>query len=91
MPTAEERLAYVEGRMTEQSQMFVEMRQEMREIRGELRDEMRQIRGDLREGFRRVDDKFEVMEARMSRDFRWLIGIQLTTLVAIIVALMTRG
>ena len=98
MPTVDERMAHVEGRMTEQSQMFVDIREEMRGIRGEilgirgeLREEIAGVRGELREGFRRVDHKFEAMEARMSRDFRWLVGIQITTLVAIIVALISRG
>ena len=43
------------------------------------------------EGIRRLDGKFDVMEARMSRDCRWLVGIQITNVVAIIVALISRG
>ena len=69
MPAVEERLAYVEGRMTEQSQTFQ----------------------DIRETMRRMEARLDSMEARMSNDFRWLVGIQITTLVAIIVALISRG
>ena len=84
MPTADERLAFVEGRMTEQSQTFLEIRDEMREMRGEMRAEMRDIRGELRDAIRRLDD-------RVSRQFMWLVGIQVTTLAAIVVALISRG
>lgn len=98
MPTADERLAFVEGRMTEQSQTFLEIRDEMREMRGEMREtrgemremrgemhaEMRDIRGELRDAIHRLDD-------RVSRQFMWLVGVQLTTLAAIVVALISRG
>ena len=102
MPTADERLAFVEGRMTEQSQTFLEIRDEMREMRGEMRGEMREMRGEMREmrGEMRAEildirgelrDAIRRLDDRMSRQFMWLVGIQITTLAAIVVALISRG
>jgi len=38
---------------------------------------------DLRAALRHLDDK-------MSRQFTWMVGIQITTLVAVLVALLSR-
>lgn len=38
---------------------------------------------EFRSSFRHLDDK-------MSRQFTWLVGIQITTLVAVLVALLSR-
>jgi hypothetical protein len=55
MAGMEQRVAYLEGRVEEHSQMFV----------------------DLRNDIRRLDDK-------ISRQFLWLVGLQVTTLVAVL-------
>jgi hypothetical protein len=39
---------------------------------------------EQRVAFRHLDDK-------MSRQFTWMVGIQITTLVAVLVALLSRG
>jgi hypothetical protein len=39
----------------------------------------------------RLDRQFERLEERMSRQFIWLVGIQITTLVAVVAALVSRG
>jgi len=39
----------------------------------------------------RMDTRFERVEDKMSRQFFWLVGIQVTTLVAIVAALVSRG
>jgi hypothetical protein len=54
-------MAYLEGRVEEQSNMLQE----------------------FRVSFRHLDDK-------MTRQFTWVVGIQLTTFVAILVGLFSR-
>jgi hypothetical protein len=46
-------------------------------------EEQSQILQELRASVRHLDDK-------MSRQFTWTIGIQITTLVAVLVALLSR-
>ena len=62
MPRVEERVAHLEGQLTELSQG-------LSEVKGAIRH---------------LDDK-------MSRQFMWLVGIQVTTLVAVVAALIARG
>jgi hypothetical protein len=51
-------------------------------LEGRLDEHSRMLQ-DLRESVRHLDD-------RMSRYFTWLVGIGVTTLVAVLVALITR-
>ena len=39
----------------------------------------------------RMDARFDRMDEKMSRQFMWLVGIQITTLVAIVAALLSRA
>jgi glutathione S-transferase len=41
--------------------------------------------------FDTVDRRFDALDAKMSRQFMWLAGVQITTLVAIVAALISRG
>jgi hypothetical protein len=47
-------------------------------------EEQSQILQELRASVRHLDDK-------MSRQFTWTVGIQITTLVAVLVALLSRA
>jgi len=46
-------------------------------------EEQSHVLQDLRAAMRHLDDK-------MSRQFTWMVGIQITTLVAVLVALLSR-
>jgi len=63
---------------------LAQVRSEMRVESGQLRGEMGQLRADMQQGFARLDD-------RMSRQFTWMVGIQVTTLLAVVGALLARG
>lgn len=39
---------------------------------------------------RRLDQRIEAVDMKMSRQFTWLVGIQVTTLVAIVATLLAR-
>jgi len=75
--TVEERVALLEGRMMEQSEMVADIRTTLVRL-GDRMDT----------GFARVDARFERVESRMAADFRWLAGLQITTLAAVITALI---
>lgn len=79
MDRVEERMAYVEGRLEEQGITVSDMSDSV--VRLEDRMERR---------FDAVDRRFDRLEDRMSRHFMWLVGIQITTLTAVVVALLSR-
>ena len=94
MPTIEERVAYLEGTLNEQSHALTEVRDAVRHL--ELRMDARFEGVDRR--FEGIDRRFEALERRIdaldekvSRQFIWMVGLQMTTLVAIIGALLSRG
>jgi uncharacterized coiled-coil protein SlyX len=129
MPTIEERVAYIEGKMSEQSHALLELRDAIRHLdqkmdaRFDLVDrrfggidqrfetfdrrfesidrrfdaiELRFEAIDRR--FDAIDRRFETFERRIeslddkvSRQFVWLAGAQVTTLVAIVGALLARS
>ena len=83
MPTVEERLAHVEGRVEHHTGALGDVKSEIRDLRSEMRDlrtEMVGMRAELRGDIHRLEDKTD-------RHFRWLIGIQITGLLAVIGAM----
>ncbi len=87
MDRVEERMAYVEGRLEEQGIAMTDMRDSI--VRLEDRMERRFEAVDRR--FDAVDRRFDRVEDRMSRQFMWLVGIQITTLTAVVAALFSRS
>jgi uncharacterized coiled-coil protein SlyX len=76
MAAVEERVAYVEGRVSELSNTLVA------------------LRGDFARVEQRMDARFDAVDERMSRQFHWLVGILITTLVAMLgtmLSMLTRN
>jgi len=93
MPTLEERVAYIEGQVSEQSHALVEVREAVRSLERHMDARFEAV--DHR--FEAVDRRFDTMDRRIdalddkvSRQFVWLVGLQVTTLVAIVGALLAR-
>ena len=101
MSTIEERVAYIEGQVSEQSHAMVEVREAVRmlEHRVDGRFEAMDWRFEaIDRRFEAVDRRFDTVDRRidaldekLSRYFVWLVGLQVTTLVAIVGALLTRS
>ena len=120
MPTIEERVAFLEGQVSEQSHALPELRDSVRlleqgmrhleqrmearfdsfeqrmeakhaslEHRIEARLDTFELRVDAR--FAGVDRRIDGLEDKMSRQFVWTVGVQVTTFVAIVAALLSRG
>jgi uncharacterized Rmd1/YagE family protein len=79
VPTLEERVAYLEGQVSEHAHTLVDIRESIRQL--ERRCEAR---------FDVVDRRLESLNEKVDRHFTWLVGIQVTTLVAIVGALLAR-
>jgi hypothetical protein len=124
MATLEERVAFLEGQVSEHTQTLIDIRDSIRQLEsrvdvrfdavdrrfGALDDKFDRRFGALEDKFDRrfgeLEDKFdrrlgaledksdrraESLEDKMSRQFAWLVGIQVTTLVAIVGALLSRA
>ena len=104
MPTIEERVAYLEGQVSEQSHAQLEIRDAVRSLehRVDVRFEAVDRRFESLEQrvearFEAVDRRFDTVDRRIdsldekvSRQFVWMVGIQVTTLIAIVGALLAR-
>ena len=101
MPTFEERLAYLEGRVEEHARNADGIRDALvsLERRVDARFDGLERRVDARlDGVERrfnvmdvkIDLTRDALDQKMSRHFLWLVGIQVTTLVAILGALLAR-
>ena len=94
----DERVAALEGRMTEQSQTLEFFRDgigriEQRFVAVDQRFTALEQRMDARFAqidarFVQVDVRFDRLEDKMSRHFLWIVGIQVTTLIAIVGSLI---
>ena len=73
MPGVEERVSNLEGKVSEQSNAFVELRTAV---------------GRLEQ---RMDSRFAALDDKMSRQFYWIIGIQITILIAMLGVALSRG
>ena len=113
MPTIEERVAFLEGQVSEQSHVLLELRDSVRHLehrlearfdsfeqrmeathaslehRIEARLDSFEQRVDAR--FTGVDRRIDGLEDKMSRQFVWTVGVQVTTFVAIVAALLSRA
>ena len=101
MPTFEQRLAYIEGRVEEHSRNVDGIRDALvsLERRTDARFDSLERRVDARsDGLERrlnvMDTKIDLtrdaLDQKMSRHFLWLVGIQVTMLVAILGAQLAR-
>jgi hypothetical protein len=89
--TIEERLAFVEGRVAEHSQMFSDLREAIAGLERRMDARFAQIeaRLDRIEGrLDRMDGRFDQLTVEMSRNFRWVVGIQVTTLITVVATLL---
>ena len=91
MQSFEERVVHLEEQMSEQSHAVLEVRYSVRHLehRLEVRFDALEQRMDARLASteRRVDS----LEDKVSRQFIWTVGVQVTTFVAIVAALLSRG
>ncbi len=93
MATTEQRVALLEGRLMEQTQVFADIRDVLARL--ERRVDAGFDRVDARFGqvdtrFGQVDVRIDAMRKDAGVDFRWIVGIQVTTLVAMVAALLAR-
>jgi ABC-type phosphate transport system auxiliary subunit len=102
MPTVEERLAYIEGRVEEHTRSMEEFRsgvlrldqrmdsldQKVDRVRDELASRIEAVRGELTSRCDRIELRLDGLDQKLSRGFYWLVGMQFTILLAIVGTLL---
>lgn len=97
MATVDERIAYIEGQMAEQAHTFLAIRDALKGIdqtidRVEHHIDRVEHRIDrVEQRIDRLEHRIDGLDDKMSRQFLWLVGIQITTLVAVVGAVLSRG
>jgi len=84
MPSLEERVAYLEGRFSEHMQTVVALRDDS----GLLRTDMNRRFEQIDQRFDRIDGRIESLDAKVDRQFTWLVGLQMATLLAVVAAVL---
>ena len=79
MPSVEERLAYLEGRVGDQATAHSGISAEFRDVRTELRDFRNETNSGLTSLRNAIDARFAAADARVT----WVIGIQVGMLLMI--------
>lgn len=93
MAPAEERLAAVEVRVDEHARGLTDVRSTVASL--ERRMDQRFDSVDRRfenidRRFAGIDKRFEALDGKLSTYFLWIVGFQITTLIAVIAALAAR-
>lgn len=69
----EERVAFLDGRVREQSDTM-----------NDLREQFRAVRDQMDRRFEHLDARFDAIDKRMSKQFTWLVGLMVTLQAATI-------
>lgn len=85
MPASiEERVAYLEGKVEEHSKVWVDLKDMM--VNHDSKMIAFEQRIDRR--FEAIDRRFEAIDQKFSKYFLWIIGIQISVLLAVIASML---
>ena len=84
MPSLDERVAYLEGRLEDHSGTVAFLREDLKALREDLRIGVNRL--DTR--IDAVDGKIDRLDDKVSRHFTWIVGLQVALMVAVIGALL---
>jgi hypothetical protein len=86
--SVDERLALLEGRVSEHSRMFPDLREAIASLGRRLDKRMDRLDSRLDGLERRLRGDLGMLRTEMTGQFRWIVGIQVTTLIAVVAALL---
>lgn len=73
MPTVEERIAFVEGRQQDHFATLDDLRTTVRDLRADMNRQFADVRSEIR-----------TLSDRVDRQFTWLVGLQVASMVAML-------
>jgi hypothetical protein len=90
MPTIEERVAFIEGKVEEYSRGFGELREMIIHLDQKVDRFREELSSRIDNLDARLNGRLDSLDAKFSRFFLWTIGIQITVLLAVIGALLSK-
>ena len=83
----DERVAYLEGRVEEHSQMVNGIRDALTSLEARMDRRFEQFETRVDQRFGQVDARIDALDGKVSRQFVWLVGLLVTTLITVMAAL----
>ena len=93
MQSIEERVAFLEGQVSKQSHALLGVKDAVHSLEQRMDSRFEGVDRRFEAVDRRfdtVDRRIDALDDKVSRQFVWLVGIQVTTLVSIVAALLAR-
>jgi uncharacterized coiled-coil protein SlyX len=91
MAALEQRVSYLEGQVNEQSQALAAFRDALGRFEQRVDARFNAVDARFNAFEQRVDARFNGLENKMSTQFLWIIGVQVTVLVAVLAAMLSRS
>ena len=88
MPTIDERVAYLEGRVEEHTGGFTELTGRIDALDQKVDRRIDALDQKMDRGFEAVDLRFVALDQKISQQFFWIVGVQFAVLLAVIGALV---
>jgi uncharacterized coiled-coil protein SlyX len=88
VPTVEERVAYLEGKVEEHSRGFGELREMVIHLDQKVDRFRDELAARIEALDQRLSGRIEALDQKVSKQFIWLVGIQIMVLLAVIGALL---
>ncbi|MDQ7851091.1 MAG: hypothetical protein QN152_11800 [Armatimonadota bacterium] len=86
--TLEERVAYLEGKVEEQSRLGSELREMIAHLDQKVDRFREELSGRIEALDQRLSGRIDTLDQKVSRQFLWLVGLQVTVLLAVVGALI---
>ena len=91
MPSIDERVAYLEGKVEDHYGAMAGFRTDLREVRVEVREvrgEIGDLRTEMNQRFEVISAQSDSLGAKVDTNFTWLVGTQVAMIIALIGALL---
>jgi len=82
VPTLEERVAYLEGKVEEHSRGYAQIREDLQQLRATVQHLDQHLSGRIDALDQRLSARIDALDQKFSRWFAWLTGILITALLA---------
>ena len=87
MQDLDERVAFLEGRVEEHSQMVNGIRDALTSLEARMDRRFEQFETRVDQRFVQVEARIDALDGKVSRQFVWLVGLLVTTLITVMAAL----
>jgi len=88
--TLEERVAYLEGRVEEQSRLGEELREMVFHLDQKVDRFREELAAQIRDVDQRLSAQIQALDQKLTRYFTWLVGLSFAVLLAVLAALLGR-